>query len=235
MDFSGYEPVADAIRDRLPRGGSPVLLVGVAGSVCVGKTTACEQLQALLHPVSVERVTTDGFLYPNAELDRRGLGHAKGFPESYDADAIRTFLHDLRAGEAVVTVPVYSHVTYDVVPDERRRLADAAVVIVEGVNALQFREHLDLGVYIDAPEAAIERWYADRLVGMFADAPPGSFYSRLGLDEHGQREFAAQVWAAINHVNLAEHILPTRAAAEIVIEKGWEHEVVRVRFAGREP
>ena len=102
---------------------------------------------------------------------------------------------------------------------------------MEGVNALQFRDHLDVGVYVDAPEAAIERWYADRLVGMFAAAPPGSFYAELGFDEAQQRAFADQVWSGINHLNLVEHILPTRDRAEIVVEKGPDHEVRRVRFA----
>jgi type I pantothenate kinase len=118
-----------------------------------------------------------------------------------------------------------------VVPDATRELVDAAVVFVEGVNALQFADQLDLAVYVDAPEEAIERWYADRLVGMFAAAPPGSFYAQLGLDEAQQRAFAEQVWSGINHHNLVDHILPTRARAAIVVEKGPDHEVRRVRFA----
>jgi type I pantothenate kinase len=161
----------------------------------------------------------------------RRLTHEKGFPASYDVDALVAFLRSLRAGSAGVRVPVYSHESYDVVPDVGRELVDAAVVIVEGVNALQFRDHLDLGVYVDAPEAAIERWYADRLVGMFAAAPRGSFYAELGFDETQQREFAHQVWSGINHPNLMEHILPTRERAEIVVEKGPDHAVQRVRFA----
>ena len=189
------------------------MLVGIAGSVCVGKSTTCERLRRLLHPVTTEVVTTDGFLYPNAELARRGITHRKGFPESYDAVALEAFLDTLRAGSAGVRVPVYSHESYDVVPDVTRELVDAAVVIVEGVNALQFRDHLDLGVFVDAPEAAIEQWYADRLVAMFAAAPPGSFYAELGFDEAEQRAFADQVWSGINHVNLVEHILPTASSA----------------------
>ena len=231
MDAVGYAPVADAIRERMATGSGPAVLVGIAGSVCVGKSTTCERLRRLLHPVTTEVVTTDGFLYPNAELARLGITHRKGFPESYDAVALEAFLRTLRAGSAGVRVPVYSHESYDVVPDVTRELVDAAVVIVEGVNALQFRDHLDLGVFVDAPEAAIEQWYADRLVAMFAAAPPGSFYAELGFDETEQRAFADQVWSGINHVNLVEHILPTRARAEVVIEKGPDHEVRRVRFA----
>jgi type I pantothenate kinase len=231
MDTAGYAPVADAIRERLGSDAGPAVIVGVGGSVCVGKSTTCDRLRRLLHPVTTEIVTTDGFLYPNAELERRGLTHQKGFPESYDVDALVAFLQSLRAGSAGVRVPVYSHESYDVVPDATRELVDAAVVIVEGVNALQFRDHLDLGVFVDAPEAAIERWYADRLVGMFAAAPPGSFYAELGFDEMQQRAFADQVWSGINHLNLVEHILPTRSLAEIVVEKRPDHEVRRVRFA----
>jgi type I pantothenate kinase len=230
MELAGYAPVADAIRERLHGQDGGVVLVGVGGSVCVGKTTTSEELRRLLHPVSTEIVTTDGFLRPNAELARRGMTHEKGFPDSYDVDALRAFLVSVRAGSSGARVSVYSHETYDIVPGATRELADAAVVIVEGVNALRFRELLDLGVYVDAPEPAIERWYAERLVRVFAAAPPGSFYADLGLDETEQRRFAAQVWSGINHVNLVEHILPTRAAADIVVEKGADHAVRRVRF-----
>ena len=202
MDPSGYAPVADAIRERLDAGGGATVLVGVGGSVCVGKTTTSEHLRGLLHPISTEIVTTDGFLYSNAELAARGLTHEKGFPRSYDVDALRAFLRGLREGSVGVRVPVYSHESYDVIAGETRELSDAAVVIVEGVNALWFRDDLDIGVYVYAPEEAIERWYADRLVGMFAVAPAGSFYAELGYDEVQQRAFAAQIWAGINHVNL---------------------------------
>lgn len=227
----GYAPVADAIRERVGTLSGHTVVVGVAGSVCVGKSTTCERVRTLLHPVTTEIVTTDGFLYTNAELERRGMTHQKGFPESYDVDALAGFLHRLRSGSAGVHVPVYSHESYDVVPDVTRELVDAAVVIVEGVNALQFVELLDLAVYVDAPEAAIEQWYADRLVEMFAAAPPGSFYAQLGFDEAQQRAFADQVWSGINHHNLVDHILPTRERAAIVVEKGSDHAVQRVRFA----
>jgi type I pantothenate kinase len=229
MDLAGYAPVADAIRERL--GDGPAVVVGVGGSVCVGKSTTCERIRRLLHPVTTEVVTTDGFLYPNVELERRGIAHEKGFPASYDVDALEAFLVRLRTGSAGVRVPVYSHETYDVVPDVTRELVDAAVVIVEGVNALQFADRLDLTVYVDAPESAIEAWYSDRLVGMFSAAPPGSFYADLGFDEEQQRAFADQVWSGINHHNLVDHILPTRARAAIVVEKGPDHVVQRVRFA----
>src|SRR5947208_1539074 len=116
MDVAGYAPVADAIRERMAAGSGPAVLVGVAGSVCVGKSTTCERVRRLLHPVTTEVVTTDGFLYANAELARRGITHEKGFPASYDVDALEAFLVRLRTGSAGVRVPVSSHETYDLVP-----------------------------------------------------------------------------------------------------------------------
>jgi type I pantothenate kinase len=227
---AGYAPVADAIRERIGTTPGPAVLVAVGGSVCVGKSTTCERIKRLLHPVTTEVVTTDGFLFPNAELERRGMTHEKGFPDSYDVDALEAFLLGLRAGTAGVRVPVYSHERYDVVPDVTRELVDASVVFVEGVNALQFADAFDVTVYVDAPEPAIARWYEDRLVAIFAAAPPGSFYAGLGFDEEQQRAFAHQVWSGINHRNLVDHILPTRERAAIVVEKGPDHQVRRVRF-----
>jgi len=230
MDHGAYRSLAAAVRARVDNGAPVPLLVAVAGSVCVGKSTTCERLRELLDPLTVEVVTTDGFLFPNAELEARGIAAEKGFPRSYDTAALNDFLERLRNGSAGVMVPVYSHERYDVVPDEPRVLDAAAIVIIEGVNALHFRDRVDLGVYIDAPEWAIRQWYSDRLVQMFAAAPAGSFYASLGLDEAGQREFADQVWSMINHVNLVEHIAPTRTAADVVLEKGPDHEVMQVEF-----
>lgn len=230
MQHAEYAPVADAVRARAGVQGRAPLVVGVGGSVCVGKSATCERIASLLAPAAVEVVTTDGFLYPNAELEARGLGTEKGFPHSYDADAITAFLLALRDGSAGVRVPLYSHESYDVVPDEQRVLGPADVVMVEGVNALQFRELVDLGIYVHADESAIEQWYSERLVAMFAAAPPGSYYALLGFDEPQQREFAAAVWTHINHVNLVEHIEPTRAVADIVVEKGPDHAVTGVHF-----
>ncbi len=116
------------------------------------------------------------------------------------------------------------------VPGEGRTLGDAAVLILEGVNALQFADLVDLAIYLDAPEGAIEEWYVERLVEMFAAAPPGSFYAGLGYDETRQRAFAHEIWSGINRANLFDHILPTRDRAAIVIEKSPDHSVERVRF-----
>ncbi len=230
MQHAEYEPVATAVRARAGVTGRAPFVVAVGGSVCVGKSTTCTRLATLLGPATVEVVSTDGFLLPNAELDARGITAEKGFPHSYDVDAITAFLTALRDGSAGVRVPVYSHEVYDVVPDAHRVLASAAVVLVEGVNALRFRDHVDLGIFLHADEASIRTWYADRLVAMFAAAPPGSFYASLGYDETQQRAFAAQMWDLVNHVNLVEHIEPTRAAADIVVSKGPDHAVTGVDF-----
>jgi type I pantothenate kinase len=230
MEHAEYAPVAAAVRARAAAADREPFVVGVGGSVCVGKSTTCERLAALLAPAAVEVVTTDGFLLPNAELAARGIVAQKGFPESYDTDAITGFLTALRDGSAGVRVPLYSHEIYDVVPDEQRVLGAADVVVVEGVNALRFRDHVDLGIFLHAEEPAIQAWYADRLVGIFAAAPPGSFYASLGYDETQQRAFAEQMWGMVNHVNLVEHIEPTRAYADIVVEKGPDHAVTNVEF-----
>ncbi len=231
MNARGLGPVVDTIADLVAAAAGSVVLVGVAGSVCVGKTTMSERLRGLLAPVSTEIVSTDGFLHPNAELERRGLTTRKGFPESYDEAALLMFLGRLRGGTGGLSVPVHSHVTYDI-STEPRVLTDAAVVIVEGVNALQFAGDLDLTIYLDAAEPLIEAWYTQRLLEQFAAAPPGSFYASLGFDEDAQRAFAREVWATINRVNLEQCILPTRERATVVVEKGADHEIERVRFVG---
>jgi type I pantothenate kinase len=233
MEHAGYGPVVDVIRDLVAAAGGGAVLVGVGGSVCVGKSTTCARVARLLDPVATEIVTTDGFLLPNHELERRGLTLRKGFPESYDTAAIRGFLAAARQGTPGLSVPCYSHERYDVVPDEYRPLGDAAVLFFEGVNALRFHEQLDLTVYVDADEAAIEVWYVDRLVEMFRAAPAGSFYAELGYDDAAQRAFAREIWARINRVNLDTEIRPTRDHAGVVIEKAADHAVTRVRFEGR--
>ena len=233
MHSVGYKPVVETIRELMRSASSPVVVVGIGGPVCVGKTTTSERLRSMLNPIATELVTTDGFLFPAAELDRRGLTMRKGFPESYDDAAIRRFLTEVRHGAAGVVVPVYSHEIYDVVPGDARGLGDAAVVIVEGVNALRFSEQLDLGVYIDAPEPVIETWYVERFLHLCAVAAPDTFYANFaGLDAAGRRVMAHQVWSMVNRVNLEECIEPTRSRAAVVVEKNEDHSVARVRFMG---
>ncbi len=232
-DGAGYEPVVDAIRELVRCAPGAVVVIGVAGAVCVGKTTTSERLRNMLEPVTTEIVTTDGFLYSTAELERRGLLMRKGFPESYDDDAIRNFITSARRGTEGVVVPVYSHEIYDVVAGAEHGLADAAVLIVEGVNTLRFAELLDLGVYIDAPEPVIESWYIDRFLHLCSVAEPGTFYANFAaLPTEERRVVAHHVWGAVNRQNLEEYIAPTRAQASVVVEKAPDHSVTKVRFTG---
>jgi type I pantothenate kinase len=217
--------VAERIRaiDRRPA------LVGIAGAVAVGKSTLARRLADELSPLRIEVVATDGFLLPNAELDRLGLSMQKGFPASYDADAMTSFVGDLRAGRPAA-VPVYSHAIYDRVPDEVRVIdgADVDVVIVEGVNALQpeLATGLDLAIYLHADEPLVRSWYVERFVEEIvgAEADPASFYRRfVDLDEAGRRSMAVAVWQTVNLVNLVENIAPTRANADLVLTKTEGH------------
>ncbi len=236
MDATGYEPVVDTIRDAVRAADGRTVIVGVGGPVCVGKTTVSDRLRDVLHPMAVEVVTTDGFLWSSAELDARGLTMRKGFPESYDEAAIRAFLAEVRQGSHGVTIPHYSHELYDVVPGTVVELSDAAVVVVEGVNALRFHDDLDLAIYVDAPESIIEEWYIDRFLGLCAVAAPGTFYANFAqVGDVGRREIARHVWNTVNRVNLELHIEPTREFASIVIEKAPDHSVARVLFGGAFP
>jgi type I pantothenate kinase len=231
VDADGYRPLADAVAEHVAAaGGAGPVLVGLGGPVCVGKSTTAALVRALLAPVETEIVSTDGFLLPNEELERRGITMRKGFPESYDVAHLERFLEHVRTDTTPVRVPEYSHETYDVVTGPGRELVHAAVVIVEGVNALQFADAFDVTVYVDAPEPLLVEWYTERIVDVFAAAPPGSFYATLGLGVEEQRQFAREIWASINHLNLVEHIAPTRAHAGVVVEKGAGHAVERVRF-----
>ena len=203
------------------------MLVGIAGPVAVGKSTLAAALAEALAPARVEVVATDGFLLPNAELAARGLLAQKGFPASYDTDAIDAFVADLRAGRPA-SVPVYSHATYDRVPGEVTTVEDVDVVIIEGVNALQpeLAAAIDLAVYLDADEALVRSWYVNRFLEqiVLAETDESSFYRGfVGLDDAGRRALDEQVWEGVNLVNLVEHIEPTRANAHVVAVKGEGH------------
>ncbi len=230
-------------------------VIGIAGSVAVGKSTTSRILQALLARSEgephVELVATDGFLYPLAELQRRNIVDRKGFPESYDTRALVQFVADLKAGHPEVTAPVYSHVTYDIVPDQVEVVRQPDVLIIEGLNVLQ-SEHrtpediaagtpsltfvsdfFDSSIYVDADEEDIERWYVERFMTLrntvFQDS--ASFFHRFAeLTEEQSLQTARHVWRSINLKNLHENILPTRERAHFILEKGGDHEVNRVRL-----
>lgn len=222
-------------------------IIAIAGSVAVGKSTTARVLQALLarwpgHP-NVELLTTDGFLYPNAELMRRSLLDRKGFPESYDVKRLLDVLGALKSGAEHVDVPVYSHTTYDVVTGATTTIRNADIVIVEGINVLQVpptragvdqmnvSDHFDFSIYVDAAETDIEQWYVDRTFALRDGAFQESesfFHFLTPLADHDVAAFAHNVWRDINGRNLRENIEPTRSRAHLVLEKGPDHAVRRV-------
>ncbi|MBB6051685.1 type I pantothenate kinase [Armatimonas rosea] len=208
-------------------------LIGLAGSVAAGKSTLAAQLAETERAAgkTVEVVSTDGFLLPNAELERRGLLGRKGFPESYDAAAFTAFLDALRAGEPA-SVPVYSHQTYDILPDTRRALGQPKLVIVEGINALQpafTAGKLDQRLYLHAEEPDLFRWYRERLLRLrdTARTDPSSYFTRfLALTDAEWEARIQTIWESVNLPNLHEHILPTKALADTVLVKGPDHGIV---------
>jgi type I pantothenate kinase len=218
-------------------------VIGLAGSVAVGKSTTSRILQALLarwpdHP-AVDLVTTDGFLLPNAVLLERGLMHRKGFPESYDRGRLVRFLADVKSGAPEVEAPVYSHQRYDIVEGATQRVRQPDIVIVEGLNVLQagsgvfVSDFFDFSIYVDANEADIELWYVERFLTLRETVftNPSSYFHRYAqLSEEEARESARELWREINLVNLRENILPTRERAHLILEKGRDHAVRKVRL-----
>jgi len=220
-------------------------VIGIAGSVAVGKSTFARILQALLarwpdHP-SVDLITTDGFLFPNAVLDDRGIMNRKGFPESYDTKALLSFLRDVKSGATEVTAPVYSHVVYDIVDDERVVINQPDILILEGLNVLQVgsesnefvSDYFDFSIYIDAEEADIEQWYIDRFQALretvFRD--PDSFFQHYAhLTDAEAVEMARTIWREINGKNLVENIDPTKSRASLLVKKGADHRVTKVNL-----
>ncbi len=225
-------------------------VIGVAGSVAVGKSTTARVLRELLarwpHHPRVSLVTTDGFLLPNAELERRGILGRKGFPESYDQRALLRFLAAVKSGEPEVAAPVYSHLGYDVVPGETVMVRRPDVLVVEGLNVLQpprpradgrsrmsVSDYFDFSVYVDAATADVRRWYVERFLRLrrTAFADPASYFRRYAdLSDTEARETALSIWAEVNEPNLAQNILPTRGRATLVLEKGPDHAVRRLRL-----
>jgi type I pantothenate kinase len=219
-------------------------VIGVAGSVAVGKSTTARLLRELLarwdDTPRVELVTTDGFLYPNAELERRGLMARKGFPESYDRRALLRFVTQVKSGVEEVRAPVYSHIVYDIVPDAEIVVRRPDILIVEGLNVLQpaapgtrlaVSDLFDFTVYVDARTVDIEKWYIERFLrlqrGAFAD--PHSYFHRFAsLSEDEAVERARQFWTEINGPNLEQNIAPTRARASLVLRKAADHAVSKV-------
>ncbi|MFC0314968.1 type I pantothenate kinase [Gordonia phosphorivorans] len=218
-------------------------VIGVAGSVAVGKSTTARVLAKLLsrwesHP-KVDLVTTDGFLYPTAELQRRGLMHRKGFPESYDRRALLRFVTEVKSGTESVRAPVYSHVSYDIVPGAFHTVNQPDILILEGLNVLQTGPTLtvsdlfDFSIYVDANLSHIEDWYISRFLQMrttsFAD-PASHFHFYASLTDDQATIAARDIWTSINRPNLIENILPTRPRATLVLRKDRDHSINRVRL-----
>jgi type I pantothenate kinase len=250
----------DTFLGTLPR--PTPYVIGIAGSVAVGKSTFSRILQALLarwpdHP-RVDLVTTDGFLWPNRTLEARGLMRRKGFPESYDVRRLVETMVQIKAADGPVRAPVYSHLAYDIVPDDCQIVDRPDIVIVEGVNVLQtadsratpaesatprprdggrprvfVSDFFDFSIYIDAEETDVERWYLERFLTLretvFTD-PRSYFHRYADLTEGEARSTAQEIWRTINQVNLRENIRPTRERARVVLEKGRDHAVGRVRL-----
>ena len=223
-------------------------IIGMAGSVAVGKSTTARLLRALLsrwpnHP-RVAIVPTDGFLFPNRVLEERGLMRRKGFPESFDLPRLVRFLAGLKAGRPRLEVPVYSHDVYDIVPDQVMVLERPDIVIVEGLNVLQtglpsswrksrifVSDFFDFMLYVDAETEVVRQWYIDRFMTFrnLAAGDPGMFFYRFTqMTEEETRDYATRIWAEINEVNLFENILPTRWRAHLVLRKGPQHRVEEV-------
>src|SRR5437868_8305070 len=223
-------------------------VIGVGGSVAVGKSTTARVLQALLarwpNVPTVDLITTDGFLYPNAILEREGLMEKKGFPESYDLPALLRFLSDIKAGRRPARAPVYSHLIYDVMPNQWIEIDRPDILIVEGLNVLQtgrlpkdgsaipfVSDFFDFSVYIDADEDVLKGWYVDRFLTLRGTAfrDPKSYFHRYSrITDNEAKTTASSIWERINLVNLHENILPTRQRADLILKKNVSHMIEEV-------
>ncbi|MEM6761998.1 MAG: type I pantothenate kinase [Pseudomonadota bacterium] len=223
-------------------------IIGIAGSVAVGKTTTAKLLQALIQRwpsrPKVDLVTTDGFLWPNATLTAEGLMERKGFPESYDVHSLLSFLRNIKAGERTVEAPVYSHLTYDRVPGETLVVDQPDILIVEGLNVLQttrlsfdrprvpfVSDFFDFSIYLDAHEDDLERWYLTRFLRLqerrFTD--PRSYFHKYASVSHEEAiSFARGLWERINRKNLRENVGPTKLRADLILHKGTDHRITQV-------
>ncbi|QKS73353.1 type I pantothenate kinase [Paenalkalicoccus suaedae] len=219
-------------------------IIGIAGSVAVGKSTFARVLHTLMsrwdrHP-RVDLVTTDGFLYPNAELEKRGIMNKKGFPESYNVQELLRVLAEIKSGKSVVEAPVYSHLTYDIIPGEKQVVEQPDIVIIEGINVLQppkqqggvyVSDYFDFSIYVDAAEEDIFTWYVERFKSLRQTAfrnPESYFRKYAELTDEEADATAKDIWQRINQPNLRNNILPTRQRADLILRKGDHHFVSEI-------
>ncbi len=222
-------------------------IIGLAGSVAVGKSTSARILRTLLsrwpNSPRVDLITTDGFLWPNAYLNKRNIMNKKGFPESYNQQKLLEFVSDIKAGKPVVTCPLYSHVTYDIVKDTTVSIEQPDIVIVEGLNVLQssskrnnkvfVSDYFDFSIYMDASLPDLRKWYTERFLKLRDTAfqnPDSYFHRYASMSDQECVDLAMKIWTEINEVNLHENILPTKHRADLILTKGSEHLVDQIRL-----
>ncbi|SET52305.1 type I pantothenate kinase [Thorsellia anophelis] len=225
-------------------------IIGIAGSVAVGKSTTARLLQTLLSEWPehrhVELLTTDGFLHPNKVLKQRNIMHKKGFPESYDMKGLVQFVSDIKSGKTEVSAPLYSHLIYDIVPNQRKIIKCPDILIIEGLNVLQsgmdyphelhrvfVSDFVDFSIYVDAEEEFLKQWYIERFLkfrmGAFSD-PNSYFHDYAKLPEAEAITIASSVWDNVNAINLNNNILPTKERANLILKKGNNHEIEQVKI-----
>jgi type I pantothenate kinase len=233
--------VQNAFLDR--KDARSTFVIAVSGSVAVGKSTFARALQALLtrwpSQPNVALITTDGFLYPNAVLQERELMQRKGFPESYDLPRLLGFLHAVKSGKEEIAAPVYSHLSYDIIPDKEQVIRRPDILIFEGLNVLQAphgasviaSDYFDFSIFLDADKDDLEQWYVERFLALQRTAfqnPSSYFYRYRTLEKQEAEKTAQKIWREINLPNLMENIQPTRQRADLILHKGSEHRIESV-------
>lgn len=222
---------------------APPFVIGISGSVAVGKSTVARVLKQLLEQAypgkTIDLITTDGFLYPNDTLKRNGIYNRKGFPESYDMAGLLHFMNEVKLGNGQAEYPIYSHETYDIVPGEYGHLNNPQILIVEGINVFQLpqnqqlyvSDYFDLSIYVDAETSNIKKWYMERFhihIDLAKNDPDNYYHKFIHMTPEEVEEFGNEIWYTVNLTNLVQHIAPTRGRANLILHKGENHYVDRI-------